>query len=119
MLVSFGFFKGDTILHKGALYIEQRKGMSVYGEHKHYILPDSSIEVQLFGGLVIEHEFEAPACPVTIKYFGIEPGSSPTEPYRQIQHLNAALRMGVHDSEDWESLQLIDYTLGFKCSLSR
>jgi hypothetical protein len=115
MLVSFGLFDDDVLLHKGTLLIKAAKGLSVYGEHKHFELPVVATGLELFSGLVIEHQFELPACPVGIQFFDVVPTEDLQEPFKQVRHFNAALRMGVHQSDDWESVQLDRFTFGFKC----
>ncbi len=53
----------------------------------------------------ITSQFEEPACPVEILC------------YREEKQLyKAALRVGVHTSDDWESIDLAGvHTLGFRC----
>jgi hypothetical protein len=114
MLVSFGLFKGDTLLHQGVLLITAGKGVSVYGEHKHFVLPLEE-EVQLFSGLIIEHQFELPACPLTVRFLEVVPGAGPSRPFEQKQRFSSALRMPVHSSEDWESIELSEHRLAFRC----
>jgi hypothetical protein len=115
MLVEFGFFKGDTLLHQDAFLVTTRKGISVYGEHKHFVLPDGATEVQLFSGLVIEHQFELPSCALNVRFLEVVPGSSPLQPFEQRQRFSSALRMPVHTSEDWDSIELNEHLLAFKC----
>ena len=53
----------------------------------------------------VTSQFEEPACPVEIVCH-----SAGKKLYE------AALRVGVHTSEDWESINLADvHTLGFRC----
>jgi hypothetical protein len=121
MQVQFGFFEGDRLLHKGGFLIKSAKAYFCYGEHKHieYSLrtEETPLGVQLFSGLIFETQFEFPACPVALKFLEIVPSSDPLEPFVQKMTLNAALRMGVHQSEDGESIELGRNTLAFKCSI--
>jgi hypothetical protein len=115
MVVSFGFFDGEKLLHKGSFHIRNGKGVSIYREHKHFVLTSAATDVQLFAGLVIEHEFELPACPVSVRFLEVVPCPDSPEQFRQVQRFNAALRMGVHQSDDWENIELDKHTLAFKC----
>ena len=121
MHVQFGFFEGDKLLHQGGFLIKSPKAYFCYGEHKHFAIVlapgGNPLEVQLFSGLIFEAQFEFPACPVSLKFLEIIPSSHPSEPFVQKLTLNAALQMGVHQSEDWESIELGKNTLAFKCSV--
>ncbi len=102
------------MLHRGELLVSRAKGFVVYGDHHHVQLDAGTPfahrpEHQLFGGLVIEHEFEFPACPVGIRYYTVNVGV-------QTLRFECAIRMGVHMSTDWESLDLGQYTFAFKCA---
>jgi len=114
MHVSFALFEDNTLLHRGEFLVGQRPGFVVYGEHHHVALSTTHAfvhrpEFQLFSGLVVEHSFELPASPISLRYYTIEHE-------QQEQRFNAALRVGVHASEDWETLQLAGYTFAFRCA---
>jgi hypothetical protein len=54
----------------------------------------------------VTHRFEVPACPVEIECR-----------QRGSLRYTAALRMGVHDSDDWETIDLGHvHTFAFRCS---
>ena len=113
MHVAFAFFRGDALLHRGELLLRDAPGFVVYGEHHHVQLEAGAPfaerpEFQLFAGLVIEHTFELPACPITLRYYTVAGAE-------QTKQFEAALRMGVHESDDWESVELGDYTFAFRC----
>src|SRR5258708_10905620 len=63
-------------------------------------------EVQLFSGLVIERQFELPSCPLNVRFLEVIPGSSPSQPFEQRQRFSSALRVPVHTSDDWDSIEL-------------
>jgi hypothetical protein len=116
MHVAFALFEGDELLHRGEFLVAERKGLVVYGEHHHVPLQGGEAfahrpEFQLFAGLVIEHSFELPACPVELRFYTVALGA-------QDLRFHAALRMGVHESEDWESVDLGAYTFAFRCAPS-
>jgi hypothetical protein len=120
MHVAFAFFEGDELLRRGEFLIGQERTLGVYGEHSHIALPDgvpfsNKPEIQLFAGLTVEHSFELPACPVSMRYYIIKDGGA-GQPPQQERAMNCEMRMGVHTSDDWESLDLSPYTLAFKCT---
>ena len=121
MHVQFGFFEGDKLLHQGGLSIKCVKAFFCYGEHKHFGYSLSSavrpLEIQFFSGLIFETQFEFPACPVSLKFLEVLPSNDPSEPFIQKLTLDAALRIGVHQSDDWESIELGRNTFAFKCSV--
>jgi hypothetical protein len=111
MHVEFAFFRGDDVLHRGGLHVTADKGVSCFGEHSHRILSEvPSLEVQLYSGLVVEHEFDFPASSLHLRYCSLTPD------FRQVVELDAALEMGVHSSEDWESITWQQFTLAFRCT---
>ena len=93
MHVDFALFNGDALLLRGFFHCE------------------ASPRTELFTGLeshelTVTHRFEEPACPIEIE----------CRQNGQIRY-TAALRMGIHDSEDCESLDLGDiHTFAFRCS---
>lgn len=121
MHVTFALFEGDELLQRGEFLIGLERAFGVYGEQSTFPLPavppfSDRLQIQLFAGLTIEHSFELPACPVTLCYYLIDSANDNQLP-RQIRRFRAALQMGVHASDDWESLELPPYTFAFKCSM--
>ena len=91
MHIELGFFAGDVLLARSCITCRQR---------------EEAIELEGAGGHVwsIKARFEEPASPVEI------------ECVRDGQRLyRAALQVGVHDSDDWESIGLDIHTLAFRC----
>ena len=120
MHVAFVFFEGDKLLHRGEFLVGSQRTFAIYGEHLHLPLPSDmpfshKPEIQLFVGLTIEHSFELPACPIAMRYFTVKEELAGRPP-RQERSLYSELRMGVHTSDDWESLPLEPYTMAFKCT---
>ena len=94
MSVELALFRGDELLCRGSIVIDQ---------------PRASSEFPVEGGgvLVISHEFGLPACSLGLQFRQ----SVESEPL-----LDAGVAIGVHDSDDWESVALgPDHTLGFFC----
>ena len=118
MHVEIGFFCGDKLLHRGYLLLTADALTACFGEHKHFSLVDGGTQrtVVLFSGLVIDHSFSQPACALNLRYFVVESTGLADCPFRQRKEISSSLMMGVHYSEDWESIQLSDYTLAFKCT---
>jgi hypothetical protein len=92
MLIEMVFFEGDQLLVRGEINCGQDIGSAKLESH-------TGIRFD------ITFQFEEPACPVSITCF-----LAGKRLYR------AALRVGVHDSEDWESLELGEnHVLAFRC----
>ena len=93
MHVDFAFFDGDTLLLRGFFHCvtSSRTERFVGGESHEFI---------------VTHRFDTPACPIEIE---CRRGT-------EVRY-TAALRMGVHDSEDWESIDFANvHTFAFRCS---
>lgn len=108
LAVEFVLFHHDVLLCRAAIRIEEQQK----SEEFDYPDPSAGIGTTSYEGhLVIRHQFGLPAASLQlwlIRY--IAPGSTGEV------ILEAALAMGVHDSEDWESVALgQDYTLAFRC----
>jgi len=123
MHVAFALFEADKLLRRGSLLLTKEEGWSCYGEHRHYHIPNplgggnDKLEVVLFSGLVIKHSFEEPASPLEFWFMEVQDTGDASEPYRQRVPWHAALRMGVHASDDWESIDMGKlHTLGFRCT---
>lgn len=110
MTVQFALFQGDDLLCRAEIRIEE-----------HEKLEDFDYAVRAFDGitnpanptghLVVRHQFAIPAASlaITLVEFGAVASAA------QIV-LEASVVMGVHDSDDWESVALgRDYTLAFAC----
>ena len=111
MHVEFAFFRGDDVLHRGGLHMTPEKGVSCFGEHQHKLLSEvPPLEVQLYSGIVFEHELALPSSHLRLRYCSLTPD------LQQVVELDAAIEMGVHTSDDWESITLKQFTLAFKCT---
>jgi hypothetical protein len=95
MLIEMVLFDGDQLIVRG----EIKCGRDV---------SSTTLESQQGLRFDITFQFEEPACPVSITCL-----LAGKQLYR------AALRVGVHDSEDWESLELGEnHVLAFRCYAS-
>lgn len=95
MRIDFTFFDGDDLLVKGSVECS---------------LPEQSFFFAAKSGVhfIVTSQFEDPACPVSI-----DCSLNGKKLYR------AALRVGVHTSDDWESIDLGEiHTLVFWCHAS-
>jgi hypothetical protein len=93
MHVDFAFFDGDNLLLRGFFHCMA----SPRTEHF------SAAEAHEF---TVTHRLEEPACPIEIE----------CRQHGKVRY-TAALRMGVHDSEDWEAIDLGNiHTFAFRCS---
>lgn len=92
LLIDIAFFSGDDLISQGSVRCGASKIISrLDGVSGHRF--------------EITSKFEEPACPVEIRCCCQE-----KELYK------AALRVGVHTSDDWESVDLAGiHTLGFRC----
>lgn len=88
MHVDFGLFKGDELLHRGLLKISTQEDIGVFGD------------------LRIRHHLLDEDAEILVELF--------SDGERLIK---SNLTMPIHESEDWESIELGQFTLAFKCSL--
>jgi hypothetical protein len=91
MLVDLAFFDGDVLLARAVIRCGSKETTeSITGEgHEFHVT----------------HRYEEPACPIEIVC--TKAG---------VRLYSAALRMGVHTSQDWESVNLGNiHDLGFFC----
>ena len=88
MRVDYGFFEGDELLQRGFLVVTEKE------------LSESH------GMLSIRHKLLEEMAEITIEAF--------SEAERLIK---STLHMTIHESGDWESIELAQFTLAFKCSL--
>lgn len=117
MRVEFALFEQDNLLRRGSLLICAKKGISCCGEQHPLSVTRAtgeSLVAQAFSGLIIEHEFELPAAGLSLRYLEMTPSADGTQSHIQTERFVAALRMGVHRSEDWESVAL-GYRFAFRC----
>jgi hypothetical protein len=121
MHVAFALFEGDRLITRGGLLLRPVLAVSCYGEHRHSRVSVSAQQgsrgstLELFAGLVIEHRFILPSCLLTLRFFEVLPTDDGLEPLRQVKIFEASVDMPVHESDDWESLQLGSHTLAFSC----
>ncbi len=93
MRVELAFFDGDTLLTRGEIQCGVEPNKSCFHSKQGHTF-------------LVNYQFEEPACPVEIECI-----IDDAVKYR------AALRVGVHNSEDWEVISLGNiHDLGFKCS---
>lgn len=88
MDVDFGLFKGDELLHRGLIKISTQE------------------DVDIFGDLRIKHQLLDMDAEIMLELF--------SDGERLIK---SNLTMPIHESEDWESIELDQFTLAFQCSL--
>lgn len=89
MLIHIALFQGDQLLQQGKVEVtEQEK-------------TDESEVVSL------RHQLIEDIAHIELRVF--EDGK---------QNIKSNLDMPVHQSEDWESIELAQYTLAFRCSLN-
>lgn len=94
MAVELALFRGDDLLCRGSIVIERAPASSEFA-------------VEGGGALVISHAFGLPACSLSLRFRDSEESNRLVE---------AGVAMGVHDSDDWESVALgPDHTLAFFC----
>jgi hypothetical protein len=95
MLINLAFFDGDNLLCQGSIQCDVNDSTDVF----------ESGEGHRFE---IQHRFDEPACPVSIQCNFNGNGL-----------YNVALQVGVHNSDDWESIDLGNiHTLGFRCHVA-
>jgi len=98
MSVDLALFRGDELLGRGSICIRNQR------ESSEFALQDDMI-------LFISHEFALPASSLSVELRRRAEGAKEKELL-----LEAGLAMGVHESDDWESVSLgPEYTLGFFC----
>ena len=87
MRVEFGLFEGDELLQKGVFDVKNKEN------------------TETTGNLTIKHVLHDEAAEIILELFN--------EGERLIK---ATLNMPIHESEDWESIELEKYTLAFWCT---
>jgi hypothetical protein len=109
MVVDFGLFRNDDLLCRAAVRLEAQEKLEEfdYGWRQ----PDGADQPVAAGHLVVRHQFALPAASLSIAL--VQFSSAEGNPDIVLQ---AALAIGVHDSDDWESVALGgDYTFAFLC----
>ena len=108
MAVEFGLLHHDVLLCRSTIRIEEHQK----SEEFNYADPsDTTGSASSKGHLVISHRYGLPAASLHVWLIRHVAPESAGE-----MILEAALTMGVHDSEDWESVALgEDYTFAFRC----
>jgi hypothetical protein len=89
VLVELGLFLGDRLLEKGSIRITAKEVI------------DKSEVVSL------RHRLVDDVAEIELSVFDCG-----------VQKVKSNLEMPVHESEDWESIELAEYTLAFKCRLN-
>lgn len=108
MEVEFGLFHHDVLLRRSTLRIDEQQKSE---EFDCADPSDTEGNASSKGHLVIRHQFGLPAASLYLRLIRYAAPGSAGE-----MILEAALEMGVHDSEDWESVALgEDYTFAFQC----
>lgn len=110
MAVEFALFRGHYLLCRGIIRVEAQEK----SEEFDYRVPDAdgaSDRTKAAGHLVICHRFALPAASLSITLVQFSSAGGESEIV-----LQAGLSMGVHDSDDWESVALGgNYTFAFLC----
>lgn len=89
MLVDYGIFEGNELIKRGMLDIK----------HQEYVESSSNI--------TIKHRLLEHSALITIEVFSGD-----------VRLIESALDMPIHESEDWESIELAQFTLAFRCYLN-
>lgn len=89
MLIEIGLFLGDKLLEKGAIRVTEEEAV------------DESEIISLYHHLVDD------IAKIELRVFD-----------NGVQKLKSNLEMPIHESEDWESIELAEYTFAFKCRLN-
>jgi hypothetical protein len=91
MQIDLAFFDEDILLCRGSIVCDETESQTTLSGSGHEF--------------TIKHQFANPASPVFITCLNEDKRLYET-----------ALRVGVHDSEDWESIDLAKvHTLAFRC----
>jgi hypothetical protein len=95
MRVDLAYFDGDVPLGRLLILVHEKE-------------ETCTVDLDDGGSLELTYNFEEPASPIFIKGFDAT-GK---------QYMRSAMRMGVHNSYDWENIQMWqDYQLIFKCAV--
>ena len=89
MLIEFGLFQGDELLQRGRIKVT---GFEQFEENEQISVKHQLVEKTAF---------------IELRVF--ENG---------VQQIKSNLEMPIHQSDDWESIELAKYTLAFRCNLN-
>ena len=89
MRVDFGLFEGDDLLQKG------------------FIIVTNQENAESFNNINIRHRLLKESAELTIEIFS---GGE--------RLIKSVLNMPIHEFEDWESIELAQFTFAFKCMLN-
>jgi hypothetical protein len=120
MTFRFALFDGDRIVVQGEVCITSVRAESRFGTEVQVIRQVDGMRIESFGfvGLIVEHEFGLPASTVNLCYTEAKGRDDSTDRSRCeeiVERFSAALQVGVHRSNDWESIRLLNHDLAFKC----
>lgn len=88
MIIEIGLFLGEQLLERGTIRVTDQESINEY-------------EV-----ISLSHCLVNDVAKLELRVFDDD-----------IQKVKSNLEMPVHESEDWESIELAEYTLAFKCRL--
>ena len=88
MRVEFGLFQGDRLIERGQLVVS------------------AAAECTHFNSFQAAHFLKADSAKIVLSNFATGFGLETVK-----------LDMPVHESDDWETIELADYTLAFRCHL--
>lgn len=89
MQVEFGLFRGDKLLHRGSVEITTNE------------------QQEINETLSLKHRLAGEMAIIELRVY--EDG---------MQKIKSEINMPIHESEDWESIELTEYTLAFRCMLN-
>ena len=89
MHIDFGLFEGDDLLQKGFIVVTNQENS------------------ESFNNINIHHRLLEEAAEIIIEVF--------SDGKRLIK---SVLNMPIHESDDWESIELAQFTFAFKCRLN-
>lgn len=106
MAVDFAVFEHDDLICRGRIRTEEHER----AEEFDYFAPASGATPPA-GHVAIRHQFGVPAASLELMLIRLMTHQGAPEVILQV-----ALAIGVHDSEDWESIALgRDHTFAFLC----
>lgn len=124
MSISFALFDGDTVLWRGDVLVTSAPGISVFGEHVHVGVTPRGGQASLLRGAIVEHKLEGAHGVIEIRFHDVVLGSGPESEPASVLRMKGVLRVPLHTSDDWESIELVrydrtppPYVLAFRCDL--
>lgn len=88
MRLDYGLFKGDDLIQRGFLVVAPKE------------------RVERTSNVTIRHRLLEESAAVTIEVFS-----------EGVRLIESVLDMPIHESDDWESIELAQFTFAFKCRL--